>query len=230
MSEVRLNLGCGTNVAPGWINIDRSPGLVLERVKPLKWVLWRVGVLSEGHMIAWPREIVMADLRKRLDYPDRGVDAIYSSHTLEHLYFDDAQALLRECHRVLRPSRILRLALPDAEQFARDLLNGVHGQSSNPGLEYNRMLNMCRFDRPSWRQRLAGLFGSALHRWQPTFSMVEMMLRDVGFAEVRRCEYKVGQLPDLDLVEHRPESFFIEATRTHAHRDRAGREHVRASS
>jgi hypothetical protein len=146
MSEVRLNLGCGANVARGWVNIDRSPGVVLDRVKPLKWLLRRAGVRSAGHITAWPRGIVLADVRKRLDYPDHSVDAIYSSHMLEHLYLNDAQSLLSEC---LPDIATLGHSAADAEQFARNLVDGVRGASGGAGLEYNRMLNMSRFDRPS---------------------------------------------------------------------------------
>jgi hypothetical protein len=42
------------------------------------------------------------------------------------------------------------------------------------------------------------------------------MLRDLGFGEVHRRKYKAGDLPDLDAVENRPESFFIQATKPDA--------------
>ena len=36
----RVNNGCGSNVAQGWVNIDRSPGPLLDRLQPLKRALF----------------------------------------------------------------------------------------------------------------------------------------------------------------------------------------------
>src|SRR5687767_10047258 len=83
----RLNLGCGLNSIDGWENLDRSPGLILDRAYPLKRLLHRAGLLTSEHMTRWPRNIRIHDVVKGLPYADASVSAIYSSHMLEHLYF-----------------------------------------------------------------------------------------------------------------------------------------------
>jgi len=117
-----------------------------------------------------------------LPYATDSVSAVYSSHMLEHLYYDQALALLKECHRVLRPGAVLRLALPDAEQFAKELVNDASTDSAEAGLQFTRALDMAPLTVPNRRRRLVSRFGSAPHRWQPTTGLVLSMLRETGFA------------------------------------------------
>lgn len=51
--------------------------------------------------------------------PDACVDAVFTSHTIEHLYWFEVAQALAECRRVLRPQGFLALTLPDAQEIAR---------------------------------------------------------------------------------------------------------------
>ena len=51
----------------------------------------------------------------RLDFPEASVDFVYSEHFLEHLFLNEALALMRECFRVLKPMGIMRTVVPDAD-------------------------------------------------------------------------------------------------------------------
>jgi predicted SAM-dependent methyltransferase len=51
----------------------------------------------------------------RLAFPDASFDYIFSEHFLHHLFFDEGLALLRECHRILRPRGVVRTVVPDAD-------------------------------------------------------------------------------------------------------------------
>jgi len=51
--------------------------------------------------------------------PDASVDAIFTSHTIEHLYWFEVASALAECRRVLQPDGFLALTLPDAQEIAR---------------------------------------------------------------------------------------------------------------
>ena len=208
---LRVNLGCGPMAPAGWVNIDGSPNVLLDRVRVVKRGLRVLGVLSEAHMTSWPDEVVYFDVRKPLPFDDSSVQSIYSSHLLEHLYLFDAQAVLSESRRVLAPGGVLRLALPDAERLAADLLNGVSDGTDDPGLYFNRRLWAHPLMRPSRRQKIASVFGGSTHRWQPTRSFVTSLLKGAGFSQVFECQFLQGNLPDLASVEHREESFFLEA-------------------
>lgn len=82
---VHLHLGCGPKYLPDFVNIDANPRQKID--------LW-------------------LDVRCGLPFASNSVDSIYSTHMIEHLYPDELQKLLRECARVLRPGRGIRLIVP----------------------------------------------------------------------------------------------------------------------
>jgi predicted SAM-dependent methyltransferase len=144
-----------------------------------------------------------------LPYATGSVDFIYSSHTLEHLFFSEAEAVLAEAARVLKPSGQIRLALPDASQWARDLLSDIESYES--GRVFNQRLLAHPDVKPAAIARLRDMAGGHVHRWQPTPALAEGMLGTAGFIRVRRCSFRSGSFPDLENVETREESFFVEA-------------------
>lgn len=51
------------------------------------------------------------------------------------------------------------------------------------------------------------------HNYKYDIAMVEELLLRVGFREVRRSSFAQGQVPDIDILDNRPEgSLFVEAT------------------
>jgi SAM-dependent methyltransferase len=201
-----LNLGCGLNAAPGWVNIDRSPSLILDRVPGAKRALNSVVGLQPGHLVTWPEGIRRLDITKGLPFKGGSVHAIYSSHMLEHLYLSDAQRVLEECRRVLAVGGILRLALPDSDALARRLVEGGSGRT------FNEQLYAYPLARPNWRGRAVRAVGASIHHWQPTRDLVYAMLREAGFQNVTERAFREGTLPDILAVEHREESMFWEAS------------------
>jgi len=212
---LRLNIGSGPDCPADWVNVDRSPHVLLDRVPPIKWALYRAGALSDSHMTPWPRNIVFRNVCRGLPFPDGSAAAIYSSHMLEHLYFEDAQKALREFRRLLSTTGIVRLALPDSEKLASDFLSDLRldsGDAAEAAMTFNAGLNAYPLVRPSGPRMLTSRLGASTHRWQPTRQLVVRMLMDAGFATVTERDFLNGALPDLASVEHRPESFFLEAT------------------
>ena len=206
--QLRLNLGSGPVAVPGWVNIDRSPNVWLDRIPGAKRLLRRAGVLNDGHMRSWSREIQRHDIR-RLPNTTGSVDAIYSSHALEHLYLEEAQSVLTECSRVLRPGGIIRLALPDATRIAREFV--ATSDTAEGGREFNARLLAQPTKRPGLLGSLKAATGGHVHYWQPTAPLVEDMLTRAGFEQVSRMKYREGNLPGVSGIETRAESFFLEA-------------------
>jgi SAM-dependent methyltransferase len=202
---MRVNLGCGLNAPDGWVNIDRSPSIALTRLH-IKPVLRRLG-FAGPHLAEWPSNIRRHDMTKGLPFADGSVQAIYSSHALEHVYLNEAQAVLRECFRVLRPDAIVRLALPDSEAMVRALLDG------GGGLRFNEDLAMHPLARPRLRAQLLRAVGAGIHRWQPTRDLVVDLLSQAGFEQIKEHGFCEGSLPDIQAVEHRDGSLFIEAVK-----------------
>jgi predicted SAM-dependent methyltransferase len=51
------------------------------------------------------------------------------------------------------------------------------------------------------------------HHWMYNERTMRALLAGVGFAEVERRDYRVGACPDLDKLDNRPGSLFIEAVK-----------------
>lgn len=207
---VRLNLGSGRTATPGWVCIDRSPNIWLSRFPFVKRLLGRLGILSEGHMAPWDLEVVRGDVRA-LGYSDGSVDAIYSSHMLEHIYLADARQVLREARRVLKPNGVLRLALPDAAEHARRLVAGEEAGDGSAAEVYNAALLAHPAQRTSGVRAFVGNAGAHTHLWQPTPSLLAKMLQEVGFRDIRRRRFREGDLPGVEGIEMREEGFHMEA-------------------
>jgi SAM-dependent methyltransferase len=104
-APVMLNLGCGPNVAPGWLNIDLVP--------------------APG--------AVRGDLRAGLPLDDASVDGIAAIHVLQDLAYPDIAPALAELRRVLKPGGVLRLAVPDLDCAIRAYLSGDDAYWYVPG-------------------------------------------------------------------------------------------------
>ena len=86
MRNLRLHLGCGENLLPGWINID-----LLEQAADAQ-----------------------LDLREDWPFPNEAAEYIYSEHTLEHFDFPtDVRHFLAETMRVLQPGGLTEIGVPD---------------------------------------------------------------------------------------------------------------------
>jgi len=67
---------------------------------------------------------VRADIRDLQPFADGSVDAVWSSHNLEHLHDHDVPRALAEFRRVLRPDGFALITTPDIEAVAQLVVNG----------------------------------------------------------------------------------------------------------
>ena len=95
-TDLRLHLGCGKNLKPGFINIDMAKGADLR-----------------------------LDLRERFPFSTNSCSMIYAEHVLEHFdYPRQALVFLAECHRVLKPGGVFSAGVPDTEWPMRAYAEG----------------------------------------------------------------------------------------------------------
>lgn len=85
---LRLHIGCGTKVLPGWINIDR--------------VARAPGVRTDLDPTALP-------------FADASVRAVLAEHVFEHFTFAEEARIWPEMARVLAPGAMLSIEVPDFE-------------------------------------------------------------------------------------------------------------------
>lgn len=112
---VRLNLGCGSNTPPDWVNVDYALGARLVRLPFFNQVNDKLKLFH----LDWDENICLHDLRKKFPWSDNTIAAIYSSHTLEHLSKEEGRFFLSECYRVMRRGGIIRLVVPDLHRIIR---------------------------------------------------------------------------------------------------------------
>jgi Uncharacterized protein conserved in bacteria len=98
----KLQIGCGTNILEGWLNTD-----IEERDKKVYYL----------------------DAGAEYPFEDNSFDYIYSEHIFEHLDITQAETMLKECYRALKPGGKFRLTTPDLA-FLADIY-------ANPDSEHN---------------------------------------------------------------------------------------------
>jgi predicted SAM-dependent methyltransferase len=85
---IKLNIGCGPNARPGWLNIDLFDSRAQLRL----------------------------DVRKPWPLPDGSASYVYSEHVFEHLeFYGEVPRFLAESFRVLRPGGVFDVGVPDTE-------------------------------------------------------------------------------------------------------------------
>jgi len=180
MKEV--NLGCGTNVASDWINIDISYNIILSKFPLLKYVLFKARLINKTvYEQNWPSGIFRHDVTKGLPFETNSIDYIYTSHLLEHSKKDDAQKYVN--------------GTINADQFLH-LLRLYESRRKKIIVE--------RF--------FPWLFSKDFHKWMYDFESISNLLRNCGFQEVERRKFREGKVPDIEILDSKPEqSLYLEA-------------------
>jgi len=93
-----LNLGCGERFIESWNNID---------------------------FVSNSPFVTQHDLNTGIPLDDDSVEVVYHSHILEHFTREKGDQLIKECFRVLKPGGVIRVAVPDLEQLAKQYLNNL---------------------------------------------------------------------------------------------------------
>lgn len=139
-----VHLGCGFKYIEGMINVD---GNAFRRID-----LW-------------------LDLRNGLPFPDASCHFVYSSHTLEHLFPDEAIALLREIRRVLAPDGVARIAVPSME-YALEIARGEYAE------DWPRA-----FEHPI-AQAVNYLFCDGQHKYAYSYEILRSFAEQAGFGSI----------------------------------------------
>lgn len=113
---------------------------------------------------------IHADIAERLPFDDCSVDAAMAIHVFEHIYRWQADAVLADWCRVLKPGSMLVLELPELLRCCRNVLDGFGGA----------------------RRGLWGLFGDPqykdslmAHKWCYSEAELREIALGAGFKRVR---------------------------------------------
>jgi len=183
-NENYLNLGCGSNVIDGYINAD-----FFYRFK-----FWK----KDEQKKQW-----QLDLRYPLNCDNDVFDGIFTEHTLEHLYPDDAANLLAELYRVLKPGSIIRITVPDIEKY----VNFYNKKYDN--IDMNEFKERYQTGCSAIRNTTQNYFHFSA--WD--FNELKKYLENAGFKNVQRKEFSITQDSklNLDLKDRSWETLYVEA-------------------
>jgi SAM-dependent methyltransferase len=178
MVPTRLNWGCGDWVVPGWVNSDIKGG--------------------EG--------VIACDIREGLPFENEEFHYVVSIHSLPELAYEELIPALEEFRRILKPSGILRVALPDLEKSMDAYRRGDRDFFLIPDDDM---------------QTLGGKL--ALHVVWYGYSrsvfvgeFVEELLLRAGFTEVHHVGYRETRSAYSEIVSldnREAESLFVEAVK-----------------
>src|SRR5581483_4385380 len=93
-------------------------GVLPHTFSPLEWeeVRFDLDRITEPHIVGNITDMGMIE--------NETFDAVFSSHTIEHLYPLEVKKALEECLRVLRSDGFLLIVCPDLEAVAAEIVKG----------------------------------------------------------------------------------------------------------
>jgi SAM-dependent methyltransferase len=175
----RLNWGCGAHGEPGWINSDLKEGPGIQHA---------------------------CDIRDGLPLPDESIDYAVSIHALPEIPYPDLVPALVELRRVLKPSGVLRLALPDLERAVGAYEAGDADYFLIPDEDAKALGS----------KLVVQLIWYGYSRTPFTYDFIEELLLRAGFSRVQRCAFGETRSTHPGITEldnRKAESLFVEAVR-----------------
>ncbi len=189
---MKLNLGCGACTPAGWTNVDYALG-----ARVMKWPLIRpINRKLRLFDLDWDDHIVIHNLLRPFPWAEGSADAVYSSHTLEHIKREDGLRFLAECFKVLKSGGVIRIVVPDlavivqrynkgeirADRFI-EALDVLYPPASNKIKEilrpYTQYPHKCMYDTPT----------------------LEAVLAEAGFTQVASRGAFDSAIEDITLIE-----------------------------
>lgn len=190
-SDRRLNLGCATQIVDGWTNVDYALGARITKLPFFRAVNRRLKLFN----LDWSEEIYLHNLTQTFPWAESSIDAVYSSHTLEHLSKAQGRFFLAECHRVLQKGGVLRIVVPDLKHNVREYLDGrlpADDFVENLGVLY------IESDR-KWKNRL-NPFIQFPHKCMYDSERLVEIFRELGFDASSRAAFD-SAIDDIRAIE-----------------------------
>jgi predicted SAM-dependent methyltransferase len=178
-SPLKIQLGSGLFPKEGWVNID----------------------------LYGPPTDVTWNLARGIPFDDGTVDAVFHEHLMEHIPLEAGLKVTEECHRVLNPGGVLRMAVPDAGRYVRSYTDA--NGDSRAFLERNRPA------RPTTLLAVQEVFYYTDHQTMYDFETLALVCRAAGFEQVEEASYGLSRLDPVPDSPHRErESLYVEAVKS----------------
>ena len=181
-----LNVGSGPAAAAGWINMDGSwQARLAGHPLAARLISAMLGV-EVGH---WPAAVQYRNVKRGLGYGDGSVAVVYASHLIEHLYRDEALALLLDARRALKPGGVCRVVVPDVAAIVGWYLANQREPAARKKQPSSDLLMGLMLLRPP-RSRGRGLLGFVRqwtdlheHKWMYDEEGLAALFAEAGFGD-----------------------------------------------
>jgi len=122
-----INIGCGDRLTKGYLNFDSSLSVRLSKLPyfiiELIYLLKIIAVQHYNYIKFLKKNLVLyCDARVKIPLSNESVDNIYCSHTFEHFNFEEADLVLKEFMRVLKPGGGVRIVVPNLRLKIEDYI------------------------------------------------------------------------------------------------------------
>jgi glycosyltransferase involved in cell wall biosynthesis len=171
---VRLNLGCGDKILPGYVNVDVAPS--------------RAGKSPD----------VLCDLHALAPFESDSVDEVLAVHVVEHFWRWEIVAVLKEWLRVLKPEGRMILECPNLLTACEELLKDP-AAAAGPGPEGQRSMWVFYGD-PAWRDPLM----SHRWNYTPQSLAAVMAEAGLVNIRQEPAQYKLREPRDMRIVGEKP--------------------------
>lgn len=159
---MKLNLGCGKNNIPGFIHVDLDDHLHIDH---------------------------RSDVKKLPFIKNNSADLIYSSHTLEYFDRKEANDVLSEWNRVLKPKGVLRICVPDFDAIVK--VYKKYGDLDHQGI-LGPLYGYWPYDSIDGKQ------DTFYHKTTYDFKSLKKILENACFSEVKRYNWQDTIHKDYD--------------------------------
>ena len=176
----KLHIGCGRCLLSSWVNTDIEP-------------------CSE--------KVLYLDITKPLPFADSSFKYVFSEHVCEHISIDDFLSALQEIRRVLKIGGIFRVAMPVVD-FLLELCNSPMDEANSKYINWSigcfasskvQGLHL----KPKGKSVV--VMNNFMRNWGHQFiystQMIESLLLESGFKNVRKCQLGVSTHKELCGLE-----------------------------
>lgn len=199
----KLNLGCGSQVVDGWINVDYALGARIAKYPLFSFLNNRIKLFN----LSWDKRIFIHDLTCELPWADEEVDIIYTSHTLEHLSKQDGYYLLSESFRILRNGGVLRIVVPD--------LNIAVDQYNNGEILAEDFLEHLgvKLSKARGLRGIIKKLNEYPHQCMYNVDRLKAILEHIGFVvhEMAYAESRIDDIEEIELKGRTKDAIVLEA-------------------
>jgi len=197
-TQLYVQYGCGVDAPLEWINFDASPTLIIQKT-PI------IGKIVKNMMkTKFPTNVRYGNIIKTLPIKNSSCDGLYCSHVLEHLTLDDFRIALQNSYRILKVGGIFRCVVPDLESAMRNYIESIESKNNSASIDFLRNTLLGLENRPKGLKAvLSFLFGNSRHLWMWDKQSLVKELANVGFVNIRSCEFNDCEDRMFNLVENK---------------------------